>query len=62
MFSKCNKCGCPLQQKSKSLQSKCPIDKWQALATQEIDYEIKQAINGKEDSPKSAPMEASDSN
>ena len=61
MFSKCNSCGCPLQQKSKSLQSKCPVDKWGPVATQEMDYEIKQAINGKKDSQKSASVEASDS-
>ncbi len=61
MFSKCKKCGCPLLQKSKSLQSECPIGKWRALATQEMDYEIKQALNGKEDRQKSTTVEASNS-
>lgn len=62
MFSKCRKCGCPLIQKSKSLQSKCPIDKWGPVATPEQEHEIKSAINGEEDSNKNTLSKAPDSN
>jgi uncharacterized paraquat-inducible protein A len=28
--TKCGKCGCPLRAKTRSMRSKCPIDKWGA--------------------------------
>lgn len=28
--AKCIKCGCPLSAKTRSMRSKCPIDKWAA--------------------------------
>lgn len=61
-FSRCRECGCPLIQKSKSLQSKCPIDKWLPVATPEEEHEIKLAINGEANSKEGPSVEASDSN
>lgn len=54
VWSKCTDCGCPLIQKSKSLQSKCPKDKWEALTTKKEAQYIK---NGKKHSPESTTME-----
>lgn len=31
----CNECGCSLTFKTRSLSSDCPLDKWQAIATEE---------------------------
>jgi uncharacterized paraquat-inducible protein A len=28
--TKCLKCGCPLRAKTRSMRSKCPVDKWGA--------------------------------
>lgn len=41
----CISCGCPLQKKTKSLSSSCPMDKWAAVATDEERYEIEQTID-----------------
>lgn len=42
----CTSCGCPLKAKLKSLSSKCPLDNWQPITSEEerfkIDNEIKQ--------------------
>lgn len=48
-YSRCKSCGCPLLQKSKSLNSKCPLDKWFSVATPEEEHEINLGIkNGKQ--------------
>jgi hypothetical protein len=31
----CNECGCSLAFKTRSLSSDCPLDKWQAIVTEE---------------------------
>jgi hypothetical protein len=31
----CNECGCSLGFKTRSLSSSCPLDKWDAIATEE---------------------------
>jgi len=31
----CNECGCSLSFKTRSLSSDCPLDKWQAIVTEE---------------------------
>lgn len=62
LFSRCKSCGCPLIQKSKSLQSECPMAKWSRVVTPEEENEIKLAINGEKDSKEGPPMEATDSN
>lgn len=42
----CKACGCNLKLKTKSLHSKCPIDKWLAITNKEIADQIKLFING----------------
>lgn len=49
-WSRCKSCGCPLIQKSKSLQSKCPIDKWSAVSSTEQAEEIKSLLDGEKNS------------
>lgn len=61
-YSRCKNCGCPLIQKSKSLQSKCPIDKWPSLATDEEAHNIKITLNGEKNSPEGSSVETPDSN
>lgn len=60
-YSRCKVCKCPLIQKSKSLKSKCPVDKWGPVANEDQEYEINLAINGQKDSSQHRDMEA-DSN
>lgn len=38
----CTNCGCPLKKKTKSLASKCPLDKWQAYVTSEEQEKLKE--------------------
>lgn len=44
-WSRCQVCGCPLKQKSKSLHSECPKKKWGAVLTKEEAHEINVKIN-----------------
>jgi len=62
VWSRCKQCGCPLIQKSKSLQSKCPVDKWGPMATKEEEQTIKLAIDGKKHSQEGTPVETSNRN
>lgn len=41
----CTACGCPLASKTKSLSSKCPLGKWEAITTDEERFEIERQIN-----------------
>ncbi len=59
--SHCLQCGCFLIQKSKALQSACPINKWGPITTPEEEESIKQLINGETNSKEGPSMEASDS-
>lgn len=36
----CNECGCSLKFKTRSLSSECPLDKWQAITTEEHEEEL----------------------
>lgn len=62
LFSRCTQCGCPLIQKSKSLQSSCPINKWSPITSPEEEQAIKSAINGEKDSSEGSSLETTDSN
>lgn len=61
-FSYCKACGCPLIQKSKSLQSACPKNFWPSITTPEEEHQIKLKINGEKNSQEGPPVETSDSN
>lgn len=61
-WSRCKSCGCPLLQKSKSLQSKCPVNKWLSVTTPEEERTIKLSLNGETDSKEGTSVEASNSN
>jgi len=61
-WSYCHSCGCPLIQKSKSLQSSCPVGKWGPITTPEEEENIKLLINGQKNSKEDPPMEAPNSN
>lgn len=43
-FSGCKSCGCPLIPKSKCLSCHCPINKWEAVATDEEDTKIHESL------------------
>ena len=36
----CNKCGCSLAFKTRSLSSDCPLDKWQAIVTEDEEDDL----------------------
>ena len=36
----CNECGCSLAFKTRSLSSECPLEKWQAIATEEEEEQL----------------------
>jgi len=40
----CAECGCSLQWKLRSLSSKCPIDRWDALMPEELEEELKEKM------------------
>lgn len=52
MIALCSLCGCPLITKTKALTAGCPINKWEAILTQEereaMENKIKNKDNEKE--------------
>lgn len=44
IFSTCKACGCNLIPKSKCLSCSCPINKWGAITTEEIDNKINESL------------------
>lgn len=40
----CTVCGCDLHMKTRSLSSSCPLGKWEALGSQEEEYELTKKI------------------
>lgn len=46
-YKSCGKCGCSFPAKTKCLSCNCPINKWTALTTQEIELHLKTQMNEK---------------